>query len=295
MATLSLARIEDYSNIKPTIERIFNLAKYQLNLKIRRVAVKPNLCYYWEWSTGETTNPQLVSELIDFLRERLSRNLEISIIESDASAMKCKYAFKFLGYERLAKEKKVNLVNLTDDQSEYVKVKVNNQSYSLSVPTTIRKADLFINLPKIKYMPQVIMSCALKNIFGCNPRPNKFKYHGYLAETIVALNKVMKPDFCIVDGIIVLGQSTKRLGLLMASTDPVAIDAAAAKILGLNASKIQYIRLAEKEGLGSTKYETAGDHIDYFVQRFPRRSAINKLTSVANVGLSTLRRITRNV
>ena len=43
--------------------------------------------------------------------------MDIAIVESDASAMRCKYAFSMLGYEKLAKEKNVRLVNLSEDES----------------------------------------------------------------------------------------------------------------------------------------------------------------------------------
>ena len=55
-----------------------------------------------------------------------------------------------------------------------------------------------------------------------------------------------------LDGNIVAGTGTRRLGLVMASRDPVAIDAAAAKIAGVNPNSIEYIQLARKEGLGNT-------------------------------------------
>ena len=103
------------------------------------------------------------------------------------------------------------------------------------VPRVIRDADLKINIPKIKYtFEKIKLTCALKNIFGCNPYPKKFKYHSKIEEAIVALNKAMKFDLCIIDGNIISGAKPRKIGLVMASKDPVAIDAAAAKIAGIN-------------------------------------------------------------
>ena len=51
----------------------------------------------------------------------------------DASAMKCKYAFRYLGYERLARKCDVELINLSEAESEPTEVKVGNESFKLSL------------------------------------------------------------------------------------------------------------------------------------------------------------------
>jgi len=206
--------------------------------------------------------------------------VDISIVESDASAMKCKHAFKFLGYEKIAKEHHVNLVNLSEAEAEPVKVEVANQSFDFMVPKIIKNADLRISIPKIKYMELTKISCALKNIYGCNPYPKKFKYHPKLKETIVALNKIMKFDLCILDGIIVSGSQVSKLGLVMASQDPVAMDTAAATIMGINPKSVKYIKLAENEGIGTASFKAKGMNLNYFKDRYPKRSLTDKTISV---------------
>jgi len=213
-----------------------------------------------------------VAAIIDIVRKRVSPTIDISVVESDASAMKCKYAFRMLGYEKMAEEKKVDLVNLSEDYAEDTKVKVGDSTFEFSIPRTLAEADIFINVPKIKYMQQVKISCALKNIYGCNPYPKKFKYHKHLDEVIVALNKIMKPHLTILDGIIVSGINTRKLGLVMASTDPVAIDAAAARIAGIDPHSLKYLQLASREKIGSLDFAAKGETLDYFKQLFPRKT-----------------------
>ena len=293
MSLISLVRADRYSDLKTAIEKSVDLVGFKLPSNLRRIVVKPNLCFYWHCSTGHTTDPNFVAGLIDFLRESLSSNLEICVVESDSSAMKCRYSFKFLGYEKMAKEKKITLVNLTEDKSEEIKVKIANRSYTFSLPNTIKNAELFINVPKMKYLgAKAKMTCALKNIFGCNPDPKKFKYHGYLDEAIVGLNRIMKPNLCLVDGIVVRGKCTKKLGLVMASTDPVATDSVVAKIIGLNPKKIGHVVLAENERLGQMKYKAVGESIQYFAKLFPRRTIKDRMRStIVSLGLSTLRKL----
>jgi uncharacterized protein (DUF362 family) len=250
------------------------------------------MCYYWDHSTGQTTDPRFIGALIDLIRNKTSPNVGISIVESDASAMKCKYAFKMLGYEKLAHDYNVKLINLSEDKNDTVEVTAGEQHFHLKVPQTIQNADLKINVPKIKYtFEKIKITCALKNIFGCNPYPKKFRYHPKLEEAIVAINKAMKFDLCIIDGIIVSGIQPRKLGLVMASKDPVAIDVAAAKIAGVNPKTIRYIQLAHKEGLGNTTFIPKGEPLNYFKARYPKKNLKNKLMSKAytlaiNTGLS---------
>jgi uncharacterized protein (DUF362 family) len=274
VSLVSFVQIER-SNMK-AIEDSLNLIHYKFQKKIKKVVIKPNMCYYWDYSTGQTTDPKFVAAVIKILREKISPEVDISIVESDASAMKCQHAFKFLGYEKIAEQYHVNLVNLSKLEAEPVKVKAGNQNFDFMLPKIIKNADLRINIPKMKYLALSKISCAQKNIYGCNPSPKKFKYHSRLSETIVALNKVMRFDLCILDGIIVPGSQAFKLGLVMASRDPVAMDTAAAMIMGVNPKSVEYIVLAEKEGLGNTSFTAKGMDLTYFKDSFPTRNLTDK-------------------
>jgi uncharacterized protein (DUF362 family) len=111
-----------------------------------------------------------------------------------------------------------------------------------------------------------------------------------LGEAIVALNKAMKFDLCIIDDNIAAGMQTRRLGLVMASKDPVALDSAADSIAGLNPSKIRYLQLAQEEGLGNRDFIPKGVPIGYFKARYPKKDVRKKVmgkayTMVMRLGL----------
>ncbi|MEM2146371.1 MAG: DUF362 domain-containing protein [Candidatus Jordarchaeaceae archaeon] len=276
MSLVSLTKVQG-NRLTKVIQKSLEEIQYEVPPKIRSVVIKPNLCYYWDYSTGQTTDPKFVAAIIDFVREKVSVDTEISIVESDASAMKCKYAFKMLGYEKLSKEHDVKLVNLSEDRSETVRVSGGKLSFKLNVPETIRNAELRINVPKIKYtMEPVKLTCALKNIFGCNPYPKKYRYHSCIEEAIVAINKVMKFDLHIIDGIIVSGAQPRKLGLIMASIDPVAIDTVAAEIAGIKPKTIKYLQLAKREGLGNNIYILKGTSINQSISTEKHQKEINK-------------------
>ena len=285
MSLVSFVRIRNNTidSLKHAIVDSLSLIEYSFTKGTKNVVIKPNMCYYWDYSTGQTTDPKFVAALIEVIREKISPRANISIVESDASAMKCKYAFKMLGYEKLSQDYKVKLVNLSEDTTtNTVEVSIGGHKLRLPIPQTIQNADLKINIPKIKYTIQEIkITCALKNIFGCNPYAKKFKYHSRLEEAIVAINKAMNFDLCMIDGNIVSGVQPRRLGLVMASKDPVAIDAAAAKIAGIDPKTARYLQLAAKEGLGNIKFIQRGMPIDYFKARYPRKGVQKKLMGKA--------------
>jgi uncharacterized protein (DUF362 family) len=280
MSLVSLVKIRK-ERFKEAIIHSLRLIDYYFPVNVRNVVIKPNMCYYWDYSTGHTTDPKFVASLIDVLREQISPKVNVSVVESDASAMKCKYAFRILGYEKMALQNGASLVNLSEEKSEKITTSVGKYSFGIKVPHTIKNADLRINVPKIKYMGKVKITCALKNVFGCNPRPRKFVYHPLLGEAIVAVNKAMKFDLCIVDGNIVSGVQARKLGLVMASRDPVATDCVAARIAKVNPSSMKCVQLASKEGIGKSDFIPRGIDWRFFGARYPRRGVQSKLTSKA--------------
>lgn len=277
MAPVSFVKISKNDFVK-SIKDALNLISYEFSSEARSVVIKPNMCYYWDSTTGQTTDPKFIGALIEVIREAIP-NAEISIVESDASAMKCRHAFRILGYEKLAKEYNVNLVNLSNDEYKIVKLVSCGKSFTLRIPKTISNADIRINVPKIKYMDhsEIKLTCALKNIYGCNPFIKKYKFHKCLSQTIVTLNKLLKFDLVIIDGNIVSGGQPRKLGLVMASSDSVAIDAAAAQIAGINPKRIKYLQLAAKEGLGHINFDNVGLPLNYFKKRYPKENISQKV------------------
>lgn len=280
MSLVSFVQMKkDFSNpYRQAIIESLKLIDYSFDKTVKRVVIKPNLCYYWDCTTGQTTDPLFVAELIDLLRERISDSVDIAVVESDASAMRCKYAFRMLGFEQLALEKNVRLVNLSEEECDNSAVSCNGNNYGFMVPRIIRDADLKINISKIKYtIDPIKLTCALKNMYGCNPYPKKYKYHADLGNVIVALNKTMKFNLCLIDNNVVSGVQPRKIGLVMASRDPVAIDVASAKIAWLNPDKIGYFRVAEREGVGSRSFVSKGLPLDYFKAMYPKKTFKRKM------------------
>jgi len=260
-----------YDTLAEAVEEVLELIHFDFKKKMRKIAIKPNLCNYWASSTGETTDPKVVEAVVDVLRTRGSPD-EVYLVESDATVMKAKYAFRVLGYEELAQKKDLRLLNLCKDNLLPAEADANISAFNqIRVPKTLTEADLFVSVPKLKLHSLVGFSCALKNQFGCIPVRKKIDFHKNIHSVIALINKLITPDLVLVDGIISRGKTSKRLNLLLAGYDPVAVDFIAAKIAGLSPKRIKYIVESKNMGVGSTDVECRGDNWLQFANSFPRR------------------------
>lgn len=279
-------------SIRKSISEAMNLISFKPSNEVKSIVIKPNMCYYWTASTGETTDPQVVAGLVDVLRDQFGEKTEIRIAEADATAMRTRHAFSMLGYRRLAKKKNVELFNLSEDELVTKEIEVNSKPLQVSVPKSLLTTDLFVNVPKVKVMTtgNVYITCAMKNLFGCIASRRKIVYHKQLDEAIVGMSKILHPHITIVDGIIALGQYPYKLGLIMAGYNTFSIDWTVSQIMGYNPSNIEFLKIARKEGLGDPKnIVTYGEDIQHFKQMFPKKSMrLSKLSVTLRLELLKL-------
>jgi len=239
------------NEISEAVSKALDTLNYDLNDKINTIIIKPNLCYYWDYSTGETTDPRVVSAVIDWIRQRTKKEVCIFVAEADASAMMTKYAFRMLGYEKLSQQKNVKLFNLSGGEIINKEVVVEEEKIILPINKILLNSDLIINVPKIKYHRTLGFTCALKNMFGAISKPRKYVYHKHLSNIIVGVNKIIKTNIVLADGIIIAGKTPKKIGAIMASDDALVADLVAARIMGYDPSSIAYLKLAMKEKIGN--------------------------------------------
>jgi len=144
-------------------------------------------------------------------------------------------------------------------------------------PKGIRIPKLFIgknaiHMPTVKTHVFTTTTGAMKNAFGGLLDLNRHWTHSRIHETLVDLLTIQREIhpglFAVMDGTIVgSGPGPRAMvphvkNLLLASADQVAIDALAAKVMGFDPLKIDYIRLAHEKGLGigdPRQIEVVGD------------------------------------
>ena len=127
--------------------------------------------------------------------------------------------------------------------------------------SALQKADVIINLPKVKTHSFMFLTCAVKNMFGAIPALLKVGYHSKLKNAerfggmLLDILDALPPALNIVDGIEGMegeGPSSgdvKNLGLIFASPDAVLTDLVVSEMIGIDARRVPYLALAIAEGL----------------------------------------------
>ena len=132
-------------------------------------------------------------------------------------------------------------------------------------PEGIHVPDYFFNknivhLPTTKCHIYTTTTGAMKNAFGGLLNTRRHYTHSWIHETLVDLLAIQKEIhtglFAIVDGTTAGNGPGPRTmypvvkNVMLASADQVAIDAVSAKMMGFDPLTIDYIRLADDDGLG---------------------------------------------
>ncbi len=117
-----------------------------------------------------------------------------------------------------------------------------------------------IHLPTVKTHIFTTTTGAMKNAFGGLLNERRHWTHPVIHETLVDLlriqKKIHKGLFAVMDGTFAGDGPGPRCmtphvkNILLASSDQVAIDAMAARLMGFDPLSIKYIRLAHEAGLG---------------------------------------------
>jgi uncharacterized protein (DUF362 family) len=250
-----------------------NLKKALMNLTIPTlkegdtVVIKINLCDARPPETGAITHPLFLDSLLQYFRKDFN-NLNIYVVESDATVALASYFIKWFGFLPVLRKWEVEFINLSHTNTTIKKINGRHLK-EIAVPKIIDEAQLFVTLAKPKTNPISTITCCLKNQFGCLPEVDKNIYHPYLDDVIADINRIMRPGLCIVDGIIAMGQTQGPaygapipLRTIICSEDPVATDAFVARLMGFNPLFIGHIRKAAFSGIGSLKYKLIGDKLE---------------------------------
>ena len=217
------------------------------------IGIKPNLVVAKPAELGATTSPDLVEGLIQYLQSNAYHNL--IIMEGSWVGDRTSLAFQVCGYEELSKKYNVPLIDLQRDKYRDYQV----EKTTISVCNQAMDVDYLINMPVLKGHCQTNITCALKNMKGCIPDKEKRRFHTLgLHKPIAYLNKVLKQDLIIVDGIIgdlnfEEGGNPVEMNRIIIGKDPVLIDSYVAQLLGYNIEDIPYIEMAEELGVGSSR------------------------------------------
>jgi uncharacterized protein (DUF362 family) len=254
----------NYKNVYDDIKSAIELGG-GLNLRNGdNVVIKINLCDFRQPETGAVTHPVFLDATLNYLRKNF-RGLNLFVVESDATSARPDLLIKWLGFENILRKNRAKYVNLSKNGT--VKKTINGRFFrEMDIPRILYEPHFFISMSKLKTAMITKITCCLKNQFGCIPYWKKVKFHYRLDDAIVDANLAMKPDFCIVDGIIGMG-GTKgpndgvplNYETIVTGKDPVAVDSTCARILGFSPFFVGHIRKAQLSSIGQMKSRIAGN------------------------------------
>lgn len=236
--------------VKATIDTL-KASDISLTLKAtHRVAIKPNLVIASPASGGATTHPQVVEGIILFLKEYGVSH--ISIMEGSWVGDCTKRAYKRCGYEDLAQDYGLSLIDLKDDTYQTLSA----HGYDISICDSALETDFLINVPVLKGHCQTGLTCCMKNLKGCIPDKEKRRFHSLgLHKPIATLNTLLRPGYCVVDGIcgdlnFEEGGTPVVSNRILAGSNPLLIDSFAAHLIGYQPEEIGYLVHGREMGLG---------------------------------------------
>lgn len=218
------------------------------------VVVKPNVCSAvpgkWEMSNTDARITAAVCELL------LTRTQNVYVVESDGLRVTAWQTFAVSAYDEMARRLGIKLVNLSESPQVEVEVLPAGR---IKLPELVLGCDCFITVPVLKTHALTYFTGAIKNQWGCVPQYDRILLHKYLDPMLASLHAIFKPSIAVMDGIIAMegrgptNGKPRRLDLVMASRDSVALDATAMRLTGLDPERCRHLLLTAAQGLGTWK------------------------------------------
>lgn len=242
---------EDYRQMAIQVLQAAKLAE-DIGDRNKKIGIKPNILGAVKASQGATTHPELVDGVLSYLLENGFTNLVV--LEGAWVGDSTARAVKICGIYDVCRKHQVPFVDLQKDSFQ----KVDASGMSLAVCNEALMLDYLINMPVIKGHCQTKVTCALKNSKGLIPNSEKRRFHTIgLHKPIAHLNTVIRQDFILVDNIcgdldFEEGGNPVVMNRVLGFKDPVLCDSFAAECIGYHPYDVEYIRLAEELGIGST-------------------------------------------
>jgi uncharacterized protein (DUF362 family) len=253
MTSTVILRRADRNDLLPTVRELLERCGWrELIAPGARVVIKPNLCTERpEQIHTANTSIGVLRAVCQVLQERTRH---ITVVESDGARYPAEAAFENNGVYRLAAEMGLTVLNLSKDTLiDLPDPRI--QGFGMS--KTWLDADAFITLPVLKTHATTVFTGALKNQWGCIPRYDRILLHKYLHELIGDVNKLRPVTLALMDGLVGMhGRGPINgypidLNVLLASRDPVALDAAGMRLIGLDPATSRHIVHAGDIGLGT--------------------------------------------
>jgi uncharacterized protein (DUF362 family)/NAD-dependent dihydropyrimidine dehydrogenase PreA subunit len=217
----------------------------------KKVLLKPNILSDHEPEKCISTHPVVVEAMIRFLQQDGA-----TVFVGDSPAVHTqRFSPVKSGIRQICESTGAAWVDFSANP-----VEVKLRKGKIKVASIVKEVDLIISLPKFKNHELVYFTGAVKNTLGIVPGFNKAKMHAIhrdrdsFSSFLADLNEAVTPEFFLMDAIMGMeGPGPGRgvpvhIGVLIGSTNPVALDIIASSIAGYDPNMIPTTRISLLRG-----------------------------------------------
>jgi len=257
---------EVYDALKKALELSDNL-----DVAGKTVLLKPNILSDSPPEKAITTHPVFLEAAIRLVKEKGASR----ILVGDSPGLQMPgFSGKVSGMGEAARKNGAEWIDFTKGKIE-VPCPDGKVIKSFTLTHAVREADLIISLPKLKTHQLMQYTGAMKNLFGLVPSLAKSPFHARFpsreafAAMIVDLNLAVKPAYAFMDAIVGMegkgpaAGNPRQIGLVMASSNLLAMDIAATQIMGYPPAEIPVNKEALSRGEGQGLWLSNVEEIEY--------------------------------
>ncbi|MCF8078780.1 MAG: DUF362 domain-containing protein [Desulfobacterales bacterium] len=266
MATIMI-RPCDYETVEQAVAEVFE--RFPLPIKGKRVLLKPNVLRSSEAEEGIVTHPAVLQAVVKAVEQRSPVELVVGDNPGLFSYGANEESFEKTGLMAASRGHYKNIGN------ESVPVAFNPAFMeTVGLSRAVVEADIVISLPKFKTHGLTVVTGAIKNSYGFLPGAQKARLHqkagspARFNDLIAEIFALRVPDLFIVDAVVAMegngpaSPDLRKVGLLLAADNGVALDAAIAAMMGLDPGQLRFLQRAAELGLGDydlTRAAIVGD------------------------------------
>ena len=256
----------DSAEVYTALKRAIDLAG-DLDVAGKTVLLKPNILSDESPEKAITTHPVFLEVAIKLVAEMGARR----ILVGDSPGMQPPgFSGKTCGLGEVTRKNGAEWVDFTKGKIDF-SCPDGKVVKKFTLAGAAKEADVIISIPKLKTHQLMYFTGAMKNLFGLVPSLAKSPYHARFssresfAAMLVDLNLVFKSCYAFMDAITGMegpgpaGGKPRQVGLVLASSNLLAIDVAATSIIAYPPAKIPVNREALERGCWLSSF----DEIEY--------------------------------
>jgi len=268
MTTVAISRCDDYEleKVGIAVKRCLNLIgnieaivkpgmKVLLKLNLLSASLGPE--------RAVNTHPVVIRALVDIFKEDYGCEVYIGDSCGSLRTGSTDQAFRITQIDKIAEDTGAIMVNF--DKDEILDITNNNAAIlkDFKIAKTVKEVDVVVSVPKLKTHGLTRYTGAIKNMFGAIPANGKKNVHllapknRSMARALVDVFEMVQPHITIMDAVIGMegngpnAGDPRKIGLIIAGLDGVALDAVASTIIGFDPMKVPIIRYAHERKLGT--------------------------------------------